>query len=89
MLCPRRDGGSVELCTMKATSVAKRQCTGSAGARRVARTGGGDDDAGGSDNQKPASRARQHVQGGFKQEDGDAAHLWRTRKVNVWGPFPS
>ena len=83
MLCLRRDG-SVELCTMKATSVAKRQCTGSAGTRRVARTGGGDDDAGGSDNQKPASRARQYVQGGCKQINGDAAHLLRTRKVNVW-----
>ena len=89
MLCPRRGGGSVEVCTMKATSVAKRQCTGSAGTRGAARTGGGDDDAGGTDNQKPASRARQYVQGGCKQVNGDAAHLERTRKVNVWGPFPS
>ena len=75
MLCPRRDGGSVELRMMKATFVAKRQCTGSAGTRRAARTGGGDDDAGGTDNQKPASRARQYVQGGCKQINGDAAHL--------------
>ena len=54
MLCPRRDGGPVELCTVKATSVAKRQCTGSAGTRRaVARTGGGDDDAGGTEKPNP------------------------------------
>ena len=58
MLCPRRGGGSVEVCTMKATSVAKRQCTGSAGTRRAARTGGGDDDAGGTDNQSEAIRTR-------------------------------
>ena len=69
MLCPRRGGGSVEVCTMKATSVAKRQCTGSVHAGQLGPA------AAMMMQEEQTTRARQYVQGGCNQVNGDAAHL--------------